>query len=79
MHYDEIGLNAWVTAHGAHRELRPVDLDRASRVASGPRQVNVTCTLNNWNAPLGQCKLSGWTCCLKAVELCFRMSLSEVT
>ncbi len=38
MHQDGIGLNAWMTGHGAHRELRTVDLDRAGPVASGHRQ-----------------------------------------
>ena len=49
MHQDGIGLNAWMTGHGAHRELRTVDLDRAGPVASGHRQEPI--------APreLGQC------------------------
>ena len=31
-------MNEWVTGHGAHRERRTVDLDRAGPVASGHRQ-----------------------------------------
>ena len=59
---DAQGSNAWVTGLGAHRELRPVGIDRNGPVASCHRQ--------RPNAPIGK-----WMCSLGAREIILKFAV----